>query len=402
MKILYLCHRIPYPPDKGEKIRSYHQVRHLARRHEVHLFSLADRPDDLAYRRELEAFCRTVELEYLNPRLGRLKALLALCSSGPMTMRYFHSARLRRKVREALTRDAFDVAVAYSSGMIPYLLDAGVPLAIDFVDLDSQKWLQYASSTPPPLKWIYGLEGRRLFAYEKMASARAEASIVVTPQEGRVLAEQGAPRRLEAVPLGVDIEHYRRETPEAEELAGRAVPRIIFVGFMAYRPNYEAVLRIARGILPSIRARVPDVQLLVVGAGPPRAVRDLHDGCAVIVTGRVADTRPYLKAADVALIPLSLGRGIQTKVLEAMAMQRPVVLSRQAAIGVSAKSGRDYIVCETDAALADAVVGLLENREKARAIGAAGHRFVKEHFNWEDKLNRYEKILEEISTTPRG
>ena len=402
MKILYLCHRIPYPPHKGEKIRSFHQVRHLAQRHELHLYCLADDKADLAHKSALSAFCRTVEVEYLNPFSSRLKALGGLLSSEPMTMRYFHSRALLRKVREAVKRTTFDVAVAYSSGMIPYLLDGRAPLAIDFVDLDSQKWLQFAASSRPPMKWIYAAEGRRLFAYEKMSSERADVSIVVTPEEGRVLELEGAPRRLEAIAPGVDIDFYRLDSLPAPELEARKVPRLIFVGFMAYKPNYEAVLRIAKRILPRVAAEIPEIQFLAVGAGPPKEVLDLHDGRSIIVTGSVEDTRPYLKSADVAVVPLDLGRGIQTKVLEAMAMARPVVLSEQAAIGINAKFGRDYILAGDDDTFAGAIIDFLRNPEKAQAFGQAGRAYVKEHFNWPDKLNRYEKILEEISTTPHA
>ncbi len=399
MNILYACHRIPYPPHKGDKIRSFHQIRHLAKRHGVHLFALADRRSDLDFAAPLRGFCRTVEVVYLDPRLARLKALAALAGSGPMTLPYFHATRLKRKIREAIKRRNFDVAVAYSSGMLPYLLEQGIPLAIDFVDLDSQQWLQYAASSKPPWKWMYALEGRRLFEYEKYASARAEVSILVTAREGRVLEEQGAPRRLEAVPLGVDLDHYRLDLTPDPELASLPGPKLIFVGFMAYRPNVEAVIRIVKRILPAVASALPKILFVAVGADPPKAVRDLHDGRTVFVTGRVEDPRPYLRAADLALVPLDLGRGIQTKVLEAMAMNLPVVLTEQAASGVGAEPGRDYLVAKSDEELARAVLVLLKDRERASALAAAGRRFVKEHFGWEDKLLRYEKILEEIASS---
>ena len=397
MKILYVCHRIPYPPHKGEKIRSFHQVRHLARRHEVHLFALADRRADLAYADRLRAFCRTVEVVYLSPRRARLRALAALPFPAPVTLAYFESAELRRRIRRAAEASRFDVAVAYSSSMVPYILDLDLPRVVDFVDLDSQKWLQYAASSAPPRRWIYRLEGRRLFAFERRTAEEVEAVIVVTAEEGRVLRERGAPRRLEAVPLGVDLEFYRPEGEPAPELARDPRPTLVFVGFMAYRPNYEAVLRIARRILPRIAREVPRVRFAVVGASPPRAVRSLHDGERIVVTGRVEDTRPYLRAASAALLPLELGRGIQTKVLEAMAMAVPVVISEQAARGVEASGGRHWRVIRSDEEAAREVVRLLLDPAEAAALGAAGRRFVEEHYRWEDKLDRYERILREVA-----
>ena len=397
MKILYVCHRIPYPPHKGEKIRSFHQVRHLARRHEVHLFALADRASDLAYIEPLRAFCREVEVVYRAPWRARLRALAALPFSAPVTLAYFGSSELRRRIRRAAAQIPFDVAVAYSSSMAPYIEGLELPRVVDFVDLDSQKWLQYASSSLPPWRWIYRLEGRRLFAFEKRTAEEAEAVIVVTEAEGEALREQGKPRRLEAVSLGVDLEFYRTEGARAPELDRDPRPTLLFVGFMAYRPNYEAVLRVARGILPGVAREVSRVRFVVVGADPPRAVRALHDGERIVVTGGVEDTRPYLRAASAALIPLDMGRGIQTKVLEAMAMKVPVVLSEQAARGVGGRPGRDYVVVRDDGEAVRETVRLLNDPERAGALGAAGRRFVEANYRWEDKLDRYERILEEVA-----
>jgi sugar transferase (PEP-CTERM/EpsH1 system associated) len=397
MKILYVCHRIPYPLNKGDKIRAFYQVRHLARRHEVHLYCLADDPTDLEHVDFLRTFCRTVEVERLSPFMGRVRSLLGLLSSKPLTLNYFYSPTLQSKIQQAYTSEIFDVGVAYSSSMIPYFSAFPSPLVIDFVDLDSQKWLQYAKATKPPLCWIYAMEGRRLFQYELASSAKAPASIVVSEEEGRVLKERGAPKRLEAVPLGVDLEYYRSDTSPEPRFASMDRPILIFVGNMDYRPNFEAVLHFSTEILPGVASRIPDVLFLVVGANPPQSIRDLHDGQSIFVTGKVPDTRPYVSAGTLAVVPLFMARGIQTKVLEAMAMGLPVVLTEQTSKAIGALSGRDYESTRNAGEMKEAIIRLLTHPEQAKAMGQAGRKYVKEHFAWEGKLLRYEKILEETA-----
>jgi sugar transferase (PEP-CTERM/EpsH1 system associated) len=397
MKILYVCHRIPYPPQKGDKIRSYHQVRYLSERHEVHLFCLADQQEDLAHADTLRKFCATVEVEYLNPRWAKLKSLAALLGGRPLTLDYFHSGALEDKVRAAARRIDFDAAVAYSSGMAPYVMHLGLPVALDFVDLDSQKWLQYAGTKPWPLSWLYHREGETLFDYECRAAARADASILVTEEEGRVLRDHGEPRNLKAVSLGVDLAFYDGAVGADAELASLNRPILIFVGRMDYWPNCEGVVRFARKILPRVTAEVPDVLFLVVGAAPTPEIRALHNGSSIRVTGRVPDTRPYLRAADLSVAPLSLARGIQTKVLEAMAARLPVVLFPGADVGIHAVSGRDYQVVATDEEMAMAVVRLLQDGESRKRMGQSARTFVEQHFQWADKLKAYERILLQIS-----
>ncbi|MHC4944589.1 MAG: TIGR03087 family PEP-CTERM/XrtA system glycosyltransferase [Planctomycetota bacterium] len=397
MKILYVCHRIPYPPDKGEKIRAYHQIRHLGGRHDVHLFCLADRKEDLRSAEALRTFCRQVEVIPLNPLLGRIKLLSALLKSCPLTLSYFHSPRLMRRVRAAAAGQAFDVGVAYSSSMIPYLSELGIPWVIDYVDLDSQKWLQYADGQPFPLSWLYSREARKLFDFELASSERAGASIFVTEREGRLLEERGSPNRLCAISLGVDFDYYRLDVPPDPGIAALERPVIIFVGNMDYRPNFEAVLVFARHVLPRVTSRVKDALFLVVGANPPPKVKALHDGKSVIVTGRVPDPRPFLKAADLSVVPLFMARGIQTKVLEAMAMELPVVLTSTAADSVGAEKGRDYLVADDHEAMAGEIVRLLGDEGTARTLAEAGRKFVEHAYRWDDKLARYEKILLEVA-----
>jgi len=397
MNILYVCHRIPYPPNKGEKIRALQQIKHLSRRHHLHLFCLADRREDIKEADNLKEFCQTVEVEYLNSFIGKLKSLPSLLFSSPMTLKYFYSAKLMAKVNAAAAKIHFDIAIAYSSGMIPYIERLDMPKVYDMVDLDSQKWLQYSEETPFPFSWIYNQEGKNLFEYEKSSSRQAEVTLFVSKEEGRILKEKGNPKRVEAVASGVDLDFYDINTPPDQAISAMNRPTMIFVGAMDYKPNIVAVRRFADQVLPKVSKEIKDPLFLIVGSSPAAKVQALDRNPNIIVTGRVDDTRPYLKAAQAAVIPLTIARGMQTKVLEAMAMSLPVVLTGGAATGIDGESGRDYIISDTDQEIADAVIMLLKNKDKAKMLGSRARDYIEKNFNWRDKVKQYEVIIEEIA-----
>ena len=269
MKILFVAHRIPFPPVKGEKIRAYQVLKRLARRHEVHLFCLADRREDLASADALREFLARVEVAYVHPLVSRIRALRRLLGTKPITLGFFHSPALLRAVRNAAARESFDVAVAYSSAVIPYLDGLGLPRVLDMVDLDSRKWSDYAAETGFPMGWVYGREARTLFDYERSSAREAEATLLVSSEEGRYLAKHGSPRNLEVVALGVDTDRVDPEKTLPAEDVDSTRPWVAFVGAMDYRPNVEAAVRFARNILPRVRREVSDAGFLVVGGGAP-------------------------------------------------------------------------------------------------------------------------------------
>ncbi len=385
--LLYLVHRMPYPPDKGDKVRSYHLLRHLAARHRVFLGTFADDPADLQHLGTLRQWCAGLHVVPMNPRLAKLRSLAGLASGEPLSVRAWRDAGLRQWVRDTVAREDIDAGIVYSSAVAQYADELqGRPLLVDFVDVDSAKWSAYAQARPWPLSWLYRREGRVLLAFEREVARASRRSFFSTAKETELflgLAPEVAPR-CEAMNNGVDAEFFAPDPGCASPFApGRR--NIVFTGAMDYWPNVDAVTWFARDLLPALRRERPDLNFCIVGRSPTPAVQALA-GEHVQVTGTVADVRPYLQHADVVVAPLRLARGIQNKVLEAMAMARPVVAAESCVSVLQAQAGRDI----EPAADADAFVRvtgrLLDEPARARALGDAARQCVLRNYAWSAHL----------------
>ena len=392
MRLLYLCHRIPYPPDKGDKIRSYHQVEYLGRRHEVDLFSLVDDPSDLIHLPGLTKLVRSVTVERLRPRRARLASLSGLLTGEPMSVVYFRNRSLLRAVRRALATGAYDLAMVFSSAMASYLNGWEGPRALDFVDLDSAKWLAYADQLGrSPLGLVYRREGRSLQKLERRLAERAELTLFCAPREEQDLRSFSNPRNALTVPNGTDLEYFTPGTAELPSID------LIFTGAMDYRANVDAVVWFARAVLPLVRARRGPTELCIVGSNPARSVRALGRDPEITVTGRVPDVRPYLRSALVSVAPLRVARGIQNKVLEALACGLPVVASPAALGGLG--EARGVLVGPTPEEQADLICRLLSDPPLRRELARAGRTFVAENFRWEAQLERIDRLLESAASS---
>jgi len=369
MEILFLAHRVPFPPDRGDKIRSFHVLRHLAARARVHLVAFADDPRDLTPPPEFRALlgdCVVVERSKPRWRVG----IEALASGRPLSLTAFDDARVHAAVARIVHERAIDRIYAFSGQMAQYLPD-GVPAVMDFVDADSAKFAAFADDASAVSRWMYRREARLLGRYERSVTARVEASLFVSAEEAALV--PGA----RALENGIDTGFF--------DPAARFVPvvgqgrLIVFTGQMNYKPNVDAVISFARDVLPCIRAEHPDVRFAIVGRAPVGQVRALADE-AVIVTGEVPDVRGWLAAAAVVVAPLGLARGIQNKVLEAMAMARPVVASPAAAEGID-HAGTIRVADGT--AMSGAVSTLLGDEDDARALGQAARARVRARYAWD-------------------
>jgi sugar transferase (PEP-CTERM/EpsH1 system associated) len=381
LRILYLCHRVPYPPNKGEKIRAFHQLQALSTRHEVDLFTLSDEPADEGAERELKRYCRRVVIAPINGRAARLRALPWLLSRRPLTLPCFDSAELRGAIREALLRRSYDCGFVYCSAMTPYLERVpDLPMVMDFVDMDSQKWAQYAETALFPASLIYRSESRRLREHERATLERAAYSIVTTEREARLARKIAGdrPARIEVIPNGVDADFFRPR----EGGAAAAGPAIVFTGDMRYFPNVEAVRWFTLRVFPRIRREVPDAQFLIVGRSPVAAVRRLAKEPAVEVTGFVPDTREYLARARVAVAPFTIAAGIQNKVLEAMASGLPVVATRKVLESLTPAVAGVARCGDSAEEMAAGVIDLLRDARLAGEVGAEGRRRVMSDYDW--------------------
>jgi len=393
--LLYLVHRIPYPPNKGDKVRSYHILKHLAARHRVFLGTFADDPDDLQHVARLRELCAELRVIELSPRLARLRSVSGFAANEPLSVAYYRNAELARWVDTTLANEAIDACIVFSSAMAQYVAGADAPrtVLIDFVDVDSAKWAQYANSRWWPLSWVYRREGSRLLAFERAAADRATRAFFVTDAEADLFRRlaPGCVGRIETIGNGVDTEQYAPSQALPSPFAAGSLP-VVFTGAMDYWPNVDGVRWFAEEVLPRVLDALPNAHFTIVGMRPTAAVKALASA-RVTVTGTVPDVRPYLQHAAVVVAPLRVARGIQNKILEAMAMARPVVATDACGAGIDAVNGRHFVTAHDAATMADAVVSLLRDGEAARMMGNAARARIVARYTWAAQLRLLEEAL---------
>ncbi len=396
-ELLFLAHRMPYPPDKGDKIRAWNFLRHLAERHEVHLGCFIDDPRDWQFEKALREICRDCCFVPLDPKRARWRSLRGLAQRLPLTLPYYFDRRLARWVEGVLARPGVTRAFAYCSAMAQYVPSrTGSPLRriADLVDLDSEKWLEYGRRMAGIKALIWQREGRALRRVERDVAARFDETLFATEAEAELFCS-GAPLlrpRVHHIGNGVDGDYFSPERAYPNPYpAGRTV--LAFTGAMDYWPNVDAVTHFARAILPSVKARIPDASFAIVGANPNPEVSALASGQDILVTGRVPDVRPYAAHASVVVAPLRVARGIQNKVLEGMAMARPVVASREALEGIRIELGSEVLRADTPAAFADAVCSAAGTESGSR-LGSNARRRVLADFTWATSLRRLDACVD--------
>jgi sugar transferase (PEP-CTERM/EpsH1 system associated) len=389
--LLFLAHRIPYPPDKGDKIRAWHLLEHLSHRYRVHLGAFVDDPEDWQHCDKLRSICASTYFAGLNPRLGKIRALTGLLSGDPLTLPYYRHPGLQAWV-DAHLRGGVRRVLAYSSAMARFAMRAErVRRVMDFVDIDSDKWRQYAATKAWPLSWLYRREGERLLAWERKVAAVFDAGLFVSEAEAadfRKLAPESA-ARIGYYSNGVDADYFSPERAYDSPYPAGA-EAIAFTGAMDYWPNMDAVDWYAREVFPGLRAARPNLLFAIVGSRPAPQVQALSALPGVLVTGRVEDVRPWLAHARVVVAPLRIARGIQNKVLEGMAMARTLVATPQALEGIAARPGEEVRCAATAADLARETLAALDGPD----LGPAARARVLNDFAWDSALARVDRLLE--------
>jgi len=402
--ILFLSHRIPFPPNKGDKIRAHAVIAHLAQHHTVHVGAFVDDPADLAYvpaLRELaggECF-----LPPLNPKLVYPMGLAALFRGGPITTSYFGSTAMEGWVNALLAQKQMDCAYVFSSAMAPYLMQhpklGSGKVVLDLVDVDSDKWSQYADASLGPKRWLYRREAKTLLKLERDAAAHFGATLLVSPFEAQTF-ERLAPEsvgRIHSVPNGVDLDHFSGSRDFSNPFPKGEIP-LVMTGAMDYRPNVEGALWFAKSVMPLVAARLPEARFYIVGSKPASVLTNTSFP-RVTVTGRVPDVRPYIAHAAVCVAPLHIARGVQNKVLEAMALEKPVVATTAASRALSVEPDSDFWLADDAQSFADAVISAAFGPERAR-ISANGRRYVERHHDWSRNLADLDTLLTTASGRP--
>jgi sugar transferase (PEP-CTERM/EpsH1 system associated) len=387
--LLLLIHRIPYPPNKGDKIRSYHLLKHLSRHYRVHLATFVDDPDDWQYVPHVEALCASSHFARMNPRLARVRSLGALLKNRSLSQEYYRDAGMARWVDDTLAAHRIDRVLVFCSPMAQYAENhRSARRVIDFCDIDSEKWRQYAEQKSFPMNLVYRYEAKQLLRYERQIARDYDASLFVSAPEAalfRSLAPESGPK-IGHFTNGVDTEYFSPERPYENPFAA-GERALVFTGAMDYWPNIDAVKWFAAEVFPTVHKRFPDARFYIVGSRPAPAVQALAQQPGVVVTGTVPDVRPYIAHAAAAVAPLRIARGVQNKVLEAMAMATPVVVSPQALEGIDAVPGSELVLADEPAAFAGACAALLEGQDGAiDAIGRAARDKVQRRYSWSSNL----------------
>lgn len=389
-RVLLLTHRVPYPPDKGDRIRSYNLLRFLSQQASVWLGCVADEP----WTADTESVIDGLAKSYCIAPVGASRLVYggaSLACGRSITEGWFYSRRLARWIDAAASQRPFDAVVCFCSGMARYVSLPQLkrtPVIVDLVDVDSEKWLQFARNGSGPKSWLYGIEGRRLRTLERRLGERAAAVTLVSREEAELYRRFAPAATTLAVGNGVDFAYFRRPggTP-------RKAHSLVFLGALDYRPNVEGVQWFCRNVWPSIRSRYPEAALKIVGRRPTPAVLALAELPGVKVSADVPDVRPFLFEATAAIAPLQVARGVQNKVLEAMACETPVVASPQALEGISAVAGHDALAAETPEEWSGAIGDIFDNATLAEQLARAGRVHVETHFDWQAQLAPYEELL---------
>jgi len=406
-EILFLCHRIPYPPNKGDKIRAYHWLKALSARYTVHLGTFVDDPEDWQGTEALASFCGEQCYRPLDPRMGKLRSLDGLRRGEALSFGYYRDRHLAAWVREITARRPIKAIVAFSSTMGPYAIESpGVRRVLDLVDVDSDKWSQYARSASWPMRWVYAREARTLARGEQALAQSFDATVLVSDAEAdffRARAPEAA-ERIHAIGNGVDAEYFDPTHPlpdpfeglSGEQFDGPGSDQIVFTGAMDYPANVDAVCWFADEVLPLIRKDRPGAVFTIVGIRPTARVLALAEREHVCVTGAVPDVRPYLAAASVAVAPMRIARGIQNKVLEALAMSCSVVMSDQAAAGLL-ETDPQYAQVAVEAGEFAAAVLVFMAREESESQSARdqARAYVLRHYGWQA---RFDELLALIAS----
>ncbi len=387
--ILFLTHRIPYPPDRGDKIRGFNIVRFLSTRKRVHVIAFADDSRDLKGKNGLAPYTGNRSIIWRSkPRW--LAALQALAFRRPVSLTAFENASVQEAVTNLLARHSIDTIFVFSSQMAQYLpAKPRQKVIMDFVDMDSAKFEAYAKNSSGLTQWMMQREAQLLLAHEKSVAAKVDASLFVSAQEAALFCERTGAKRVHVVENGIDTVFF--DPAAAFKRIEATGELIVFTGQMDYRPNIEAVTWFVDTILPHVRVAHPHARFAIVGRNPTDAVKALARQPGVIVTGEVADVRGWLAAAAVVVAPLKLARGVQNKVLEAMAMARPVVASTAAAEGIDHAGTID--TGGTVGEIAEAVNRLLADPAKAAALGVAAREQVIARYGWDARLAVLDSIL---------
>jgi hypothetical protein len=389
MRILYLCHRFPFPPARGGKIRPFNMIKHLSRRHEVVVASLVRSPEEAEAGRGLSQHCSEFMMGQVTAPAAWARMIAHLPTPQPSSMGYFYSPDLARRIKQRMKRERFDFIFVHCSSVAPYVSKVpGIPKMLDFGDMDSQKWLEYSRFKPFFLSLGYWLEGRKMEVAEKALARRFDLCTCTTKAELETLRRFQVPTPTDWFPNGVDTDFFKPSDAAYDPDA------ISFVGRMDYFPNQQAMLFFSNEVFPLIREARPAATLTIIGAEPFAEIRRLAARDGITVTGTVPDVRDYVRRSAVSVAPLSIARGTQNKIIECMAMGVPVVTSPEAVGGVDAVPGEHLWVARSPREYASKLLTLMTDPAARQRLALAARARVETHHSWANSMAKLDQIIE--------
>jgi len=398
-RILFLAHRIPYPPNKGDKIRSWHFLEHLLEKHEVHLGFYVDQPKDLVHLPFLKSKVKSLCCRRVSRWSQLAGALLGLLTGQPMTLAAYPKSKLQAFVDDLFARNEVDLVFLFSGAVAPLVKGkpANIPVIADLVDVDSDKWAAYAEKSGFPMSWFYAREARLLFQFEAEVARISAATTFVSEAEAAVFRgklPEGIKAAVGHINNGVDLNAF---DPQRFADVVLSATTVIFTGAMDYLPNIEAVEWFASDVWPIVRRSVPEAQFVIAGAPVHARVRALADQPNNTVMGFVDDMAQTIAGAGLVVAPLLTARGVQNKVLEGMAMGKAVVATPAAKEGIEATAGEHLMVADGAGDFAEAVVALLHAPEAASTLGHAARQHMIGHYGWAKSLERLDDLVDRVS-----
>jgi hypothetical protein len=390
MRVLFVCHRVPFPPKRGGKIRPFNIIRHLHEQgHEVTVASLARNQAELLEAEGLGQHCTDRLVEIVDDRVAWPRMVAWLPTARPSSFGYFHSPKLQRRIHDAtVASKPWDLVFVHCSSVAPYVREIPAKVKIiDFGDMDSQKWREYSQHKPFPLSAGYWLEAVKLERTERLLAGQFDLATCTTRAEMESLRSLGVTGPTDWFPNGVDAKFFQpSDQPYDPDL-------VTFVGRMDYFPNQQAVTKFCAQVLPELQRRRPDTRFEIVGADPSPEIRDLGRLPGVTVTGSVPDVRPYVTRAALTIAPLDIARGTQNKILESMAMGVPVVCSQQAVGGVDAVAGEHLLAYDTREQFIGATLSILDSPDLRAKLATAGRERVLKNHSWSASMRRVDALI---------
>lgn len=390
MRIAVVLTRIPFPLMKGDKLRAYYQIKELAKHHEVHLFCLNYKDEEVKAKEELLKYCKTVHIEKLNIFTSLLRVGFSIFSNLPFQTAYYNSPKAKRSFKDFLKKNKIDLCYFQFVRLAPYAKGIEQTKVLDFQDTLSINMKRRADKSSVLEKLVFSYEAKRLAKYESKMFDCFDALTIITEAD-RNLLESKRKDEVHIIPNGVAESYFSYQQPDEKSFD------LLFSGAMSYAPNIDAANYLIKEIMPLVWKKMPNVKIAIAGGGAPASLQSLANE-KVIMPGWVDDMKVFYSQTKVFIAPMQIGTGLQNKLLEAMAMGVPCITSSLANQALMAKDKEQILIANDAQMYADYVVELLNNSNLSKSIATAGKDYVYNQYSWKTNCDKLSNIFYELNS----